>query len=124
MNKKALFGFLSTIIIAIICINIYVIKNNKNSLFESNDTEYELQDQEDTNDDSSYEGIQSTSDETDVELPTTDYKSSRDTHIPNDDSANYNIHGEYKPVGEMTQEEIRAEAEEMLKNALERDGIK
>lgn len=61
MNKKALIGFLSTIIITIICISTYAIINDKNSLFESDDTVYELQDQEEIDDDSYYENLNSTS---------------------------------------------------------------
>lgn len=65
MNKKPLIIFLSTIIIAIICISTYAIINDKNSLFESNNTVYELPDQEETDDDddSYYENLNSTSDE-------------------------------------------------------------
>lgn len=61
MNKKPLIIFLSTITIAIICISTYAIINDKNSLFESDDTVYELQDQEETDDDSYYENLNSTS---------------------------------------------------------------
>ncbi|MCQ0952746.1 hypothetical protein L2I63_03215 [Bacillus cereus] len=61
MNKKALIGFLSTIIIAIICISTYAIINDKNSLFESDDIVYELQDQEETDDDIYYEKLNSNS---------------------------------------------------------------
>ncbi|GAB6466584.1 hypothetical protein bcgnr5373_47480 [Bacillus cereus] len=49
---------------------------------------------------------------------------STSTYDPRKDSANYDTKGNYKPVNEMTPEEIRKEAGEMLKEALERDGIK
>ena len=49
---------------------------------------------------------------------------STSTYDPRKDSANYDTKGNYKPVDEMTPEEIRKEAGEMLKEALERDGIK
>lgn len=49
---------------------------------------------------------------------------STSTYDPKKDSANYDKHGNYKPVDQMTPEEIKKEAEDMLKEALERDGIK
>ncbi len=38
---------------------------------------------------------------------------------PSNNPADYNSKGEYKPVESMTQEEIKAELEEMLKNSLD-----
>lgn len=49
---------------------------------------------------------------------------STSTYDPKKDSANYDANGNYKPIDEMTPEEIREEAEAMLKEALERDGVK
>ncbi|PFL71969.1 hypothetical protein [Bacillus anthracis] len=45
------------------------------------------------------------------------------TNDPKRNSADYDKDGNYKPVDEMTPEEIRKEAETMLKEALERDGV-
>ncbi len=49
---------------------------------------------------------------------------STSTYDPKKDSSNYDANGNYKPIDQMTPEEIKKEAEDMLKEALERDGIK
>ncbi|TKJ02427.1 hypothetical protein FC702_18335 [Bacillus cereus] len=46
------------------------------------------------------------------------------TNEPKTNTADYDKNGNYKPVDQMTPEEIRKEAEGMLKEALERDGVK